>query len=74
LEPPTLTLFWAGNYGLYVDSKFLNKFRGYVMIRPESLDMPGVFSYEIYDIIHRGKWSIIINGKIIIAIADGHGD
>jgi hypothetical protein len=29
LEPPTLTLFWAGNYGLYVDSKFLNKFRGY---------------------------------------------
>jgi len=44
------------------------------MIRPESLDMPGVFSYEIYDIIHRGKWSIIINGKIIIAIADGHGD
>jgi len=55
LEPPTLTLFWTGNYGLYVDSKFLNKFRGYVMIRPASLDMPGVFSYEVYDIIHRGE-------------------
>jgi hypothetical protein len=34
------------------------------MTRPTSLDMLGVFSYEIYDIIH---------GKIIIAIADGHG-
>jgi hypothetical protein len=43
------------------------------MIRPVSLDMPGVFSYEIYDITYREKWSIIINGKIIIAIADGHG-
>jgi len=55
LEPPTLTLFWAGNYGLYVDFKFLNKFG------PASLDMPGAFSYEVYDIIHRGEWPIIIN-------------
>jgi hypothetical protein len=28
--------------------KFLNKFRGYLMIR--SLDMSGVFSYEVYNV------------------------
>ena len=43
------------------------------MIRPASLDMPGVVSYEVYDILRRGEWSIIIHGKIIIAVADGHG-
>jgi hypothetical protein len=43
--------------------KFLNKFRGYLMIRPASLDMSGVFSYEVYNV-----------REIIIAIADGHGD
>jgi hypothetical protein len=43
MEPQTIALLWAGNYGLYVDPRFLKTFRGYLMVRLTSLDMP-VFS------------------------------
>ena len=73
MEPQTLTLFWAGNYGLYVDSRFLKTFRGYLLFRPTSLDMPGVFSSEVYDVIRGGETSIIFNGKLILAMVSGYG-
>jgi hypothetical protein len=43
------------------------------MIRLASLDMPSVFLCEVYDIILIEERSITINGKIILAVADGHG-
>jgi hypothetical protein len=73
MEPQTIALLWAGNYGLYVDPSFLKTFRGYLIFRPTSLDMPRVFTNGVYDVIRRGETSIVINGRIILAVVGSSG-
>jgi hypothetical protein len=54
---------YGGGYGLYIDSAYLRRFSGLIILRQESSNMPGVCSPDVFVVAKNSGNSILYSSK-----------
>jgi len=66
-----IEFIYGGSYGLYIDSTYLQRFSGLIILRQESSDMPGVWSAEVFGMIREPENSVLYSSNGIVIWARG---
>jgi hypothetical protein len=66
-----IEFIYGGSYGLYIDSTYLQRFSGLIILRQGSSDMPGVWSAEVFGMIREPENSVLYSSNGIVIWARG---
>jgi hypothetical protein len=61
----------GGSYGLYVESAYLQRFSGLIILRQESFDMPGLWRAEVFIMIREPENSVLYSSNGVVIWARG---
>jgi hypothetical protein len=58
-----IEFIYGGSYGLYIDSAYLRRFSGVIILRQESSNMPGVYSPDVFVVAKNSGNSIFYSSN-----------
>jgi len=58
-----IEFIYEGSYGLYIDSTYLQRFSGLIILRQESSNMPEVYSPDVFVVAKNSGNSIIYSSS-----------
>jgi hypothetical protein len=61
-----IEFIYGGSYGLYINSAYLRRFSGLIILRRESSDMPGVYSPDVFVVVKNSGNSIFYSSNDVI--------
>jgi hypothetical protein len=58
-----IEFIYGGSYGLYIDSAYLQRFSGLIILRQESSNMPEVYSPDVFVVAKNSSNSVFYSGN-----------